>query len=109
MNKNKLKLNILWFIEVFIFAFIKTKLTGDFGRISYGPISFKETIDKIPEMLVFSVIALIIFNLIYRELEKLEEKNIEAARKRIEEREKKEKEVKSTQNDPEKEEEENNK
>ena len=109
MKKNKLKHNIILFSVIFILFFIKTKLTGDFGRISYGPISFKETIDKIPGILVASLVILLLGNIANRELEKSEEKNIEAARKRIEEREKKEKEVKSTQNDPEKEKEENNK
>ena len=95
MKKNKLKRNIILFCVIFILAFIKTKLTGDFGRIYYGPISFKETIEKIPGMLVFSVVILLLGNLIDKEREKAEEKSIEAARKRIEEREKQEKEEKS--------------
>lgn len=94
MKKNKLIQNILWFSVVFILAFISTKLTGNFGQISYGPISFKETIEKIPEMLVFSVIVLILGNIADRNLIKSEEKSIEAARKRIEERERQEKKQK---------------
>ena len=91
MKKNKLKLSVLLFCLIFILFFVSTKITGNFGRTYYGPISFKETIDKIPEMLIFSVFAVIIFNLIYGEVKKAEEKNIEAARKRIEEREKEKK------------------
>jgi len=87
MKKNKLKHNIIVFSVIFILFFLKTKLTGDFGRISYGPISFKETIDKIPGMLVASVVILILGNLIDKERKKSNEKSIEAARKRIEERE----------------------
>ena len=114
MKKNKLKYNIVLFSVVFILFFIKTKLTGNFGRISYGPISYKETIDKIPEMLVFSAIILIIINISNKEVVKSEEKNIEAARKRIEEREKTkheetEHEEKGTQDNPERKEVENNK
>ena len=108
MKKNKLKHNIILFSVIFILFFIKTKLTGDFGRISYGPISFKETIDKIPVMLVASVVILLLGNIANREVAKSEEKSIEAARKRIEEREKKEQEEKNTQDNPEKEEEEEN-
>ena len=104
MKKNKLKHDIILFSVVFILFFIKTILTGDFGRISYGPISFKETIDKIPEMLVFSVILVIVSNIINRQMTKSEEKSIEAAHKRIEEREEKEREEKSTQNNSKKEE-----
>jgi hypothetical protein len=95
MKINKLRLNVLWFSVIFILFFIKTKLTGYFGRTYYGPISLKETIDKIPEMIFFSVFAVIIFNLIYGEVTKSEEKRIEAARKRLEERKKQEKEQKS--------------
>lgn len=99
MKKNKLKWNIILFSTVFILFFIKTKLTGNFGRVSYGPVSFKETIDKIPEMLVFSTIALIIFNLIYRETRKSEEKSIEEVRKQIEEKEKQKHQEKNVRND----------
>ncbi len=99
MKKNKLKQNIVWFCVVFVLAFISTKLTGNFGRISYGPISFKETIDKIPEMLVFSVIVVILINIAYRKVTESEEKRIEATRKRIEERKKKEQEEKESQKD----------
>jgi hypothetical protein len=99
MKKNKLKWNIFLFSIVFILFFLKTKFTGNFGRVSYGPVSFKETIDKIPEMLVFSIIALIIFNLIYRETRKSDEKSIEEARKQIEEKEKQKHQEKDVRKD----------
>lgn len=106
MKKNKLKHNIILFCVIFILFFLKTKLTGDFGRISYGPISFKETIDKIPGMLVASVVIMLLGNIANREVAKSEEKRTEDARKRIEERErlkkgqqKSEEEIKNNEKD----------
>lgn len=101
MKKNKLKRNIILFSVIFSLAFIKTKLTGDFGRIYYGPISYKETFEKIPGMLVFSVVILLLGNIIDKEREKAEEMSKVAARKRIKEREKemKEEEKNSSNNE----------
>jgi hypothetical protein len=90
MKTKKIKQNIFLFGVIFILFFIKMMLTGNIGRISYGPISFKETIEKIPEIFVYSVALLILGNIIERNTNKSEEKAIEAARKRIGEREKKE-------------------
>jgi len=109
MKKNKLKLNIFLFSVIFILLFIITKLTGNFGRISYGPISFKETIDKIPGMVIASVVILLLGNLANREAAKSEEKSTEAARKRIKEREKKEQQEEKIHQDNPEQEEENNK
>ncbi len=86
----KIKLNIILFGVIFTFLFIIMKLTGSIGRTSPGPISLKETIEKTPEIFVFSIVSLILLKLVVRNTNKSEEKAIEAARKRIEEREKKE-------------------
>ncbi|MFZ4725708.1 MAG: hypothetical protein ACOYMD_09705 [Paludibacter sp.] len=96
MNRNKLKKNLLWFCFTFILLFLMMKFTGGLGRTFHGSISFKETIARIPEILVFSVFAFIIFSLVNRETQKSEKKSIEMARKRLEEKEKKENEEKNT-------------
>ena len=61
---------------------------GGLGRTYYGSISFKEAVDKIPQILIFSFALLITLNFIQSKSKKLEKNYIEAARKRIAEREK---------------------
>jgi CRISPR/Cas system CMR-associated protein Cmr5 small subunit len=68
--------------------FLIVNITGGLGRTYYGSISFKETIDKIPQILIFSFALLITLNFIQSKSKKLEKNDIEAARKRIAEREK---------------------
>ena len=91
MKKNKLKYNIYSFCIIFIMFFIIVKITGGLGRLGrtyYGSISFKEAVDKIPQILIFSFALLIMLNFIHRKSKELGKQDIEAARKRIAEREK---------------------
>ena len=88
MKKNKLKYNIYSFCIIFIIFFIIVKITGRLGRTYYGSISFKEAVDKIPQILIFSFALLIMLNFIHRKSKELGKQDIEAARKRIAEREK---------------------
>ena len=88
MKKNKLKYNIYSFCIIFIMFFIIVKITGGLGRTYYGSISFKEAVDKIPQILIFSFALLIMLNFIHRKSKELGKQDIEVARKRIAEREK---------------------
>jgi len=90
MKIKKLKQNTFLFASIFILLFLTMHMTGNLGRTFSEPFSFNETIEKIPEIFFFSVVALILLKLTIRNTKKSEEKTIEAARKRIEEREKKE-------------------
>ena len=61
---------------------------GRLGRTYYGSISFKEAVDKIPQILIFSFALLIMLNFIHRKSKELGKQDIEVARNRIAEREK---------------------
>ena len=66
--------------------FIIVKITGGLGRLGrtyYESISFKEAIDKIPQILIFSFALLIMLNFIQRKSENLKKRDIEAARNRM--------------------------
>ena len=88
MKIKNFKQNIFLFGVIFTLSFLTMMITGNLGRTFSGPISFKETIEKAPEILVFSIVLLILGKIGERGINKSEEKAIEAARKRIEEREK---------------------
>jgi hypothetical protein len=65
--KKKIKYVLWTFLCSFFILFIKTKLTGNPGRLSYSAISFEATVEQVPELLFISICFTVLFYfLIYR-------------------------------------------
>ncbi len=59
--KKRLKYVLWTFLVSFFILFVKTKLTGNPGRISYSAISFEDTIEQVPELLFISMCFSVLF------------------------------------------------
>lgn len=92
-KENQFTLFIFFFIIIILIIF--SKLFGEANRLSIGPIeplSWSEVQNHSLKYLFISIVLTIIARYFYIEAGKLKEKEIKDARKRIAEREKKEKE-----------------
>lgn len=103
MKKINYKIFIFYFFCFFIPIILAEKYTGYIDRFStayHEPISWNEIYLGIPRLIIFSLIVGLVMTLFHNEAKKTEDKNIENARKRIEERERLEKEQKEKKSKP---------
>ena len=94
MKKNNFKVFIISSFCIFIAIIIVYKFTGYTDRFStafFESISWNEIYLEIPRLIVASLIFGFFFTLLYKDIKKKDEKDIENARKRIEERERNDK------------------
>jgi len=97
IKSNDLKFGIMIFVTFLTLMVFTDKFTGNINRFNnayYEPSSWHEIFSKLPLLLLLSLIAAIGAIQIRRVTQKNEDKSIEDARKRIEERERMEKEIK---------------
>lgn len=60
MSKETLKLILTYFCIMFVTFFFVYKFAGTLGRYYLGPVSFKETLEKIPEITLIALSASLI-------------------------------------------------
>ena len=95
MTPRNLKIFTIAFLFFFIVIIVIDKFFGYTDRFStayYEPLSWNEVFLNIPTLIVASTIVGLFSMILYNEAKNMEAKNMENARKRIEERERKEKE-----------------
>jgi hypothetical protein len=62
MKKKKIISSLFLFVVIVVMTFLKVMLTGDYRHFAIAPISFNETLEELPLMLLGSFLAVLIIN-----------------------------------------------
>jgi uncharacterized membrane protein (DUF106 family) len=98
MATRNFKIFAIAFSSFFVVIIVLDKFFGYTDRFStayYEPLSWNEIFSNIPSLIIASIVVGLFSTVLYNEAKKVEAKNMENARKRIEEKERKEKGSKS--------------
>lgn len=102
MIKNKTKFGVVFFIILLSILILIMKFLGFMDRTTntyHEPLSWNEIYLNLPKYAIWLFIATLGVVQIGKEAEKIEKKNLDAARKRIEEREREEKKLEAENKD----------
>lgn len=93
IRKSDIKNGVIIFIITFIIISLSILYSGFYDRRTMGynePLSWKEYLSDLPGLIIILLLSTVILVILIHHWEDQKQKDIEAARKRIEEREKKE-------------------